>query len=185
MSLRDHAVNRTRQQSLAIRWILGSVREKKGKPTAEKLAADPGFATAAPELRERHRLLKGVMLWDLDRGFRERSWRAHRALRDLDRELATAEAQLAGIQAAGTAEPARFEEFAARIAALAPRIGSLQAAVAATLHRQEDTLVAMAVQELGAQKERLASYRVQARFALATLYDRASTQAATGRGAAP
>jgi len=33
-------VNRTRQQSLAIRWILGSVREKKGKPTAEKLAAE-------------------------------------------------------------------------------------------------------------------------------------------------
>jgi small subunit ribosomal protein S7 len=33
-------VNRTRQQSLAIRWILGSVREKKGKPTSEKLAAE-------------------------------------------------------------------------------------------------------------------------------------------------
>ena len=33
-------VSRNRQQSLAIRWILGSVREKKGKPTAEKLAAE-------------------------------------------------------------------------------------------------------------------------------------------------
>ena len=31
-------VNRTRQQSLAIRWILLAVREKKGRPTAEKLA---------------------------------------------------------------------------------------------------------------------------------------------------
>lgn len=164
---------------------LATAGEQEHWARLEQLAADPGFATAAPELRERHRLLKGVMLWDLDRGFRERSWRAHRALRDLDRELATAKAHLAGIQAAGTAEPARFDEFAARIAALAPRIGSLQAAVSATLHRQEDTLVALAVQELGAQKERLASYRVQARFALATLYDRASTQAATGRGAAP
>jgi small subunit ribosomal protein S7 len=28
-------VSRNRQQSLAIRWILGSVREKKGRPTSE------------------------------------------------------------------------------------------------------------------------------------------------------
>ncbi len=157
------------------------------------LAADPGFAGAAPELKERHRLLRGVMLWDLDRAFRERAWRAGRALRDLDRELGTAEARMASIEAARTAEPARFAAFSARIAALAPRIGSLQAAVAATLHRQEGTLVAMAVRELDAQKERLASYRVQARFALATMYDRAGTQAASrtpipataGGGSAP
>ena len=31
-------VNRNRQQSLAIRWILGSCREKKGQPMAQKLA---------------------------------------------------------------------------------------------------------------------------------------------------
>jgi small subunit ribosomal protein S7 len=31
-------VNRNRQQSLAIRWILMAVREKKGRPTAIKLA---------------------------------------------------------------------------------------------------------------------------------------------------
>lgn len=33
-------VNRTRQQSLAIRWILLAIREKKGRPTSEKLAAE-------------------------------------------------------------------------------------------------------------------------------------------------
>lgn len=31
-------VNRTRQQSLAIRWILGAVRDKKGRPMHLKLA---------------------------------------------------------------------------------------------------------------------------------------------------
>ncbi len=31
-------VNRTRQQSLAIRWLLGAVREKKGRPMHMKLA---------------------------------------------------------------------------------------------------------------------------------------------------
>jgi small subunit ribosomal protein S7 len=33
-------VNRKRQQSLAIRWILGACREKKGRPMHEKLAAE-------------------------------------------------------------------------------------------------------------------------------------------------
>src|SRR3989304_5387734 len=37
-------VNRTRQQSLAIRWILMAVREKKGRPTAQKLADEFGAA---------------------------------------------------------------------------------------------------------------------------------------------
>ncbi len=31
-------VNRTRQQSLAIRWLLGAVRDKKGRPMHMKLA---------------------------------------------------------------------------------------------------------------------------------------------------
>ena len=31
-------VNRNRQQSLGIRWILTAVREKKGRPTSQKLA---------------------------------------------------------------------------------------------------------------------------------------------------
>ncbi|HEX4132808.1 MAG TPA: 30S ribosomal protein S7 [Pirellulales bacterium] len=33
-------VNRTRQQSLAIRWLLLAIREKKGRPTYEKLAEE-------------------------------------------------------------------------------------------------------------------------------------------------
>jgi small subunit ribosomal protein S7 len=33
-------VNRVRQQSLAIRWILGACREKKGRPMHEKLAME-------------------------------------------------------------------------------------------------------------------------------------------------
>ena len=31
-------VNRNRQQSLAIRWLLLAVRDKKGRPTSQKLA---------------------------------------------------------------------------------------------------------------------------------------------------
>ena len=33
-------VNRNRQQSLAIRWLLMAIREKKGRPTGQKLAEE-------------------------------------------------------------------------------------------------------------------------------------------------
>jgi small subunit ribosomal protein S7 len=33
-------VNRNRQQSLAIRWVLEAIRGKKGRPTADKLAEE-------------------------------------------------------------------------------------------------------------------------------------------------
>ena len=33
-------VNRNRQQSLAIRWLLLAIREKKGRPTSQKLAEE-------------------------------------------------------------------------------------------------------------------------------------------------
>ena len=33
-------VGKARQQSLAIRWVLSAIREKKGRPTADKLAAE-------------------------------------------------------------------------------------------------------------------------------------------------
>jgi len=37
-------VNRSRQQSLAIRWLLLAIREKKGRPTAQKLADEVAAA---------------------------------------------------------------------------------------------------------------------------------------------
>jgi tetratricopeptide (TPR) repeat protein len=143
----------------------------------QRLAAierDPQFAVAGnEEMRKRQRLLKGVVAWDLDRGFRERAWRERRSLAQLDRAIVEADGRLGAIRAAQADEPRRFDDFAARIALLTPRIVAMQADIDATLAHQEDVLVAMAVRELGAQKERLASYRVQARFALATIFDRA------------
>jgi len=37
-------VNRVRQQSLSFRWILMAIRDKKGRPTAQKLADELGAA---------------------------------------------------------------------------------------------------------------------------------------------
>ena len=43
-----------------------------------------------------------------------------------------------------------------------------------TAQKQNTYLAELAVQELEGQKDRLATYQIQARFALATMYDRAA-----------
>ncbi len=140
-------------------------------------------ASADARVAARHRLLKGVLYWDLDRQFKERLWRGRRQLEQIDGALASAQARFDGARAAGMGEPRRFDEYATRIAALSPRIVALRAAIDHSLRRQEGVLVALAVDELRGQQERLASYRVQARFALATMFDRAAAQAAVPRPA--
>ncbi len=48
------------------------------------------------------------------------------------------------------------------------------AAASTSRKKQNDFLAQIAVRELQAQKDRLATYQIQARFALATMYDRAA-----------
>jgi tetratricopeptide (TPR) repeat protein len=147
------------------------------------IGADPGLAAPGnAALAERHRVLQGVLYWDLDRQFKERLWHEGRELASLERSIAVANDRLAAIRAARLDEPRRFADLATRIAALAPRISMMRAAIDRTIQRQEGVLVAQAVRELEAQKERLASYRVQARFALATMYDRAAAVQAAAAG---
>jgi hypothetical protein len=80
--------------------------------------------------------------------------------------------------------PTNTGEFADRIAALAERIKALRVRLAGASGMQSDYLQSVAASELSAQKERLAAYAVQARFALADIYDRAADQA-DGAPAAP
>lgn len=139
----------------------------------------------AADLRERHRLLRGVQLWDLDRDFKYRLWEQGERLGELDRLMAVAGDALDSTRNARAGTPEEQDAFAARIAGLVPRIERMQQALARTRSHQEQRLVALATETLTEQRERLAAYRVQAQFALATIYDRAATAARVSPGAQP
>ncbi len=143
------------------------------------LEANPALnLPAAEDARQRQRILKGVLLWNFDREFNYRVWQQTRKLVELDALLAQAEAGVDENAKARRGIPEELRLYRGRIAALAPRIDEMQLKLAAALGGQERRLQALAVRELEAQKERLATYRVQARFALATIYDRANAAAA-------
>ena len=77
-------------------------------------------------------------------------------------------------------EPLRFDELSSRVYGLTPRIEGMKYRVGETLAEQRAFLQSIAVGELQAQKQRLDVYTVQARFALAAIYDIAATVGESG-----
>lgn len=134
------------------------------------LGNDPEAAAA----RERHRLAAGALTWRLAQAYPVRVYEAKRALETLDAGLSEAKAREAALAQAQRDEPAKFDRFAERITELGKRVDVLIPQVTALTQEQQAALQELAVAELVRQKERLAAYSVQARFAVAQLYDRAS-----------
>lgn len=144
------------------------------------LAAAPHDA-ANDALRDRLRMVKGVLYFEMDQAFKARVWQQRRTLRDLDLALSEAQERWIRVERARKSVPTNTGDFATRVAALRERIGSLQTRLADMRQKQSQYLARLAVSELDAQKSRLAAYRVQARFALASMYDRAATEAESAR----
>ncbi len=129
----------------------------------------------AEEVRDKIALLKGVLQWDLERQFKDRLWRIRRDLKDTGEALVETQRSRRQIDETMRTQPLRFGEFADRVYGLEPQIRGMKLRVANAMAIQRAFLQEIAVGELSAQKERLDIYTVQARFALAAIYDRAAT----------
>jgi hypothetical protein len=168
---------------------LGTETERELWARIQRLEAGVAGAPAMPEnpeLHERLALVKGVLYYRLNEAYGARLWQEQRALKDLNLALAEAQSRWIRVERARKNMPVNTGEFAARVASLRQRIEALQARLADAEQRQSAYLARVAVRELGEQKDRLATYQVQARFALATMYDRAANaEAATRKPPAP
>jgi tetratricopeptide (TPR) repeat protein len=158
---------------------LGTAKEQQTWQLIEsmesKLATLPRDAASA-EMRDKHRFLRGLLLWDLRRDYTARLWAEHKALADLDRQLREAQRRHHQVSSSRDDWPEKFAALTARIEALRPRVLGLKESAQLALHRQQDFLQGIAVEELEAQRDRLNIYMVQARFALASIYDRAAAR---------
>jgi len=137
------------------------------------LAHDPDTPAYA-KLRERVAMVRGVLLYQMDQEFAARAWSERKALRSFDLSLARAQERWTQLGSGRAALPVETGDFAGRVTALQQRIGALQARLTAAETAQSQALAELAVHDLEQQKERLRGYRVQAQFALATIYDQAS-----------
>ncbi len=138
-----------------------------------ELAGHAGDA-AYDDAREKARLARGVLLWRLDEAWKVRTWQARRAMRELDASVYDARTRQTASSRARVGAPERNAALGVRVTAVAPRVGDLAGRVAAAKTAQARFLADIAVGELQAQRRRLDEYSVQARYAIATIYDRAS-----------
>jgi hypothetical protein len=139
----------------------------------EYLAAhsdDPDLA----EMREKHRLMKGVLYWRLAESFKARLWNERRAVHELAAALKETQNRTLLVDQARKGIPADTGDAARRVAAVRRRMDDLQDRLAAVARRQDEYLQSLAIAGLERQKQRIEAYQVQARYALATIYDRAS-----------
>jgi len=163
---------------------LAGIQEVLGKLNETALDADS--AKIRDNAKERARLAAGALTWNLAQEHKPRLWGAQKALKVADAELAEASRRDAALAQAARDEPARFADFAKRLAELDGRVKALIPRVAALGREQQGEVQELAVAELVTQKERLAAYSMQARFAVAQLYDRANDpNAGKSKDAAP
>jgi len=167
---------------------VGSAKEREQWASIQRMEA---ALVGAPDneenaaLRDRLRLVKGVLYFRLNDSFKARVWRERRTIKDLDLALHEAQARWIRVERARKSVPTNNGEFAARIAALQQRIDGLQIRLVDAAQKQNGYLAQLAVKELEGQKDRLATYQIQARFALATMYDRAANADIAVKPAAP
>lgn len=131
---------------------------------------------AAAGLHDKQRVLKGVLMWNMDKEYRVRLWRQEKANKDLAEELQRAAEQLAAIEATTASLPGTVLDFDARINQSQTDIEQLQTRLGVSRLKYEQYLNRIATEELVAQRERVKTYLAQARFALAAIYDRMAAQ---------
>jgi tetratricopeptide (TPR) repeat protein len=144
------------------------------------LEASPALRSDLPEaaeVRDKVQLLKGVLQWELEREFKGRLWSSRRNLRDAGEALVTTQRSRRQVDETMRNEPLRFAGLSERVNGLEPRIAGMQMRVDDALADQRAFLQSIAIGELQAQKERLDIYTLQARFALAAIYDISSSAA--------
>ena len=144
----------------------------------------PGNAPEIVRARERLRLVSGLLNWQLAQAQAASLSAAQQALASAKAELAQAQVRAAAITQTLRDEPQRLDRFGDRLQALTGQLDGAIPKVAALSAEQQTVMQEMALQELTRQKETLATYLVQARFAVAQLYDQAAASARAQSGGA-
>ncbi|MDP8986210.1 MAG: tetratricopeptide repeat protein [Pseudomonadota bacterium] len=156
---------------------LGTPQEQQNwarlKRIEDYVAAHPDDPDLA-DMRDRLRLLKGVMYWRLAESFKARLWNERRSVKELEASLVQTQRRVVAVKQARSGMPANTGSFAARVTAVRARMDELQQRLTELSGRQNRFLQVLAIRELQGQKQRIELYQIQARYALAAIYDKAA-----------
>src|SRR6202030_4392143 len=95
------------------------------KRIEDYLAAHPEDPDLA-EMREKLRLMKGVMYWRLSGSFKARLWNARRSVKELEAELKETQKRAVLVRQARAGVPTNTGAYTARVGAIRARMDQLQ-----------------------------------------------------------
>ena len=125
--------------------------------------------------QDMHRLLSGILNYNLETDFPARFWAAKKQSILLDRTLAEADQRVESLLQISRRTALDFDEFQARIDGQIDRINNLRTQVSRLLSRQEIRINQMAIESIRQQQRHIVQLRLNARFELAKLYDKLAT----------
>lgn len=131
-------------------------------------------------LEQRVLRLKGTLIWTLRTEYHDRLTVFDRNLQELNEATELLSAQYDAFVRSRQAATHSYQGYDTPIGRLRTRVREALARVNLLMARQGRMLEIVAIDELNARRQRLDSYRDQARFALADSYDRATTAQVIG-----
>ncbi len=178
------AENRSRYESMRQRlagaegqpdgYAVASAKERQLMDRIIELEQSPAFAAADAEVREKLRLFKGLVSWDMAKEAPFRAWRQQRDLDSLREELEQSELNQARFVAQLSAIPEQLDGYQQRAESLSPQVDELITSVESVAAKQLKELADFAIVDLQQRRDRVLQYRAQAKFAQAAIYDRSA-----------
>ena len=158
---------------------LATGKEKRQWRTLRKVQAT--LASLAPEPRHTNMLakarwLQGILYWQIQADYKARLWDVEKQLQSLEGPVTEATSKHLQVSEALDHVKVGFDGYDRRIAAMRERILALLPDIQTSRDNASDQLQRLALKELETRRQRLASYRIQARYALARSYDQVAQQ---------
>jgi hypothetical protein len=118
-----------------------------------------------------HRLLAGILDWQISTDFAPRYWQANKQLQALDRALTESQQRARSLSQITDLSRKRFGEFKHRIDGKDIRIKNLYQRVVKLIKQQESRINQLAIEAIQQQQQHITQLRLNARYSLARLYD--------------
>jgi tetratricopeptide (TPR) repeat protein len=179
LRLEQHELLEKRLQSMLVGprpdfLATGDERLTAARLTELEASLEGNSSATADALRQRIARLQGVITYTQRTEYHERLDVFARHLRDLREAIEVLEAQHVEFVRSRQAAVHGYEGYDTPIGRLRTRVGEALGEVNLLMARQGRVLELVAIDELVARRDRLETYRDQARFALADSYDRAT-----------
>ncbi|MEA2080440.1 MAG: hypothetical protein U9P00_11395, partial [Pseudomonadota bacterium] len=158
---------------------LASGKEKRQWRTLRRVQVT--LASLPPEPRYTNMLakaqwLQGILYWQIHADYKTRLWDVEKQLQRLEDPITAASSKHQQVSDALDNVKVGFDGYDRRIEAMRLRLLALLPRIQASRDHASEQLQQLALKELETRKQRLASYRIQARYALARSYDQVAQQ---------